>query len=190
MHLPGLSTKAARRPWLFAAACAGLAEIQAWHAGATGQRPGLWLLLGLSTLAFVWFWRQQRLGSYDPVRSAPGQPDHFSESAEGIDPALAAIREIWMQEGVPRIVVDATHEGVLVPGQVRDRWGHQLVIDLDPRYPLRLEVSYEGCAVDLSFGGEVSRCVFAWPAIYTVQNRGSGDAVVIEARVPKNVASR
>lgn len=187
MTLPGLSSRVART-WIFAAACATLAEYQAWHNYAAGQRQWLWLFGGLSLLAIAWIWRAQRLGF-----AAPHSDDSFTyetESPTGVDPALAAIREIWMQEAVPRIVVNAKHEGVVVPGHVRDRWGHQLVIDLDPRYPLRLEVTLQGCAVDLSFGGEVSRCTFAWPSIYTVQNRGSGDAVVIEARVPKSVATR
>lgn len=171
--------------WAFAAACAALAEHDVWYHHSGVSRQWLWLMLGLCAFSLAWIWRKGLAQTRTNIitRSDPQE----ARNAGGVDPALAAIREIWMQEGIPRIVVDAKHEGVLVPGHVRDRWGHQLVIDLDPRYPLRLEVSFEGCAVDLSFGGEVSRCVFAWPSIYTVQNRGSGDAVVIEARIPKDI---
>lgn len=164
----------------------------AWQGSAVAPKQWIWLLLGLCTLSAVWFWRESRLAAQTSnlgLLDDEGQGSGASVNPS-VDPALAAIREIWMQEGVPRIVVNAKHQGVRVPAHVRDRWGHQLVIDLDPRYPLRLEVSFEGCAVDLSFNGEVSRCVFAWPSIYTVQNRGSGAAVVIEARIPKDVATR
>lgn len=171
--------------WTFAAASATLAEFEVWYHHSGVGRQWLWLMLGGCVLALAWIWRTGLTQTRTNIITTSDASD--PSGTTGVDPALAAIREIWIQEGIPRIVVDAKHEGVLVPGHVRDRWGHQLVIDLDPRYPLRLEVSYEGCAVDLSFGGEVSRCVFAWPAIYTVQNRGSGDAVVIEARVPKEI---
>lgn len=191
MSLRGLSGRRARRTWSIAAACAALAEYMAWQGSSVAPKPWVWLLLGLCSLSAVWFWRESRLASHSRRDAGvderePGAGDSINPS---VDPALAAIREIWMQEGVPRIVVNAKHEGVRVPAHVRDRWGHQLVIDLDPRYPLRLEVTFEGCAVDLSFSGEVSRCIFAWPSIYTVQNRGSGAAVVIEARIPKDVAT-
>lgn len=183
MRIRRLCTPKASLWWTFAAACATLAETEVWYHHTGVSRQWLWIMLGLCAFALAWIWREGLAERRTCIVTT--SPDN-SEST-GVDPALAAIREIWMQEGIPRIVVDARHEGVLVPGHVRDRWGHQLVIDLDPRYPLRLEVSFEGCAVDLSFGGEVSRCIFAWPSIYTVQNRGSGDAVVIEARVPKEL---
>lgn len=167
-----------------------LAEWSSWHEQSRLTAPLLWLLLGLAAIALVYFWRSIR--GFDPgyygedssARSSPQQSDEI----ESVDPVLAAIREIWMDEGIPRIIVDATHNGVQVPMHVQERWRHQLVIDLDPRYPLRLEVGFGGCSVDLSFGGEVTRCVFAWPSIYTVQDRSTGAAVVIESRVPQAVS--
>lgn len=166
-----------------------LAEWKSWRGQGQVQAPLLWLLLGLTAIALVYFWRSLRgldegyYGEHTPEDPTPGEHDEI----ECVDPVLAAIREIWMDEGVPRIIVDATHSGVRVPSHVQERWRHQLVIDLDPRYPLRLEVGFGGCSVDLSFGGEVSRCVFAWPSIYTVQDRSTGSAVVIESRVPQAV---
>lgn len=190
MSLRGLSSRRVRRSWGFAAALAALAEFHAWQGCSASQRQWLWILLGLCTLTAAWFWREYLVLSTPRGAKAQSHVEDEHTDALHVDPALAAIREIWMSQGVPRIVVDAKHEGVVVPSHVRDRWGHQLIIDLDPRYPLRLEVNYQGCAVDLSFAGEVSRCTFAWPSIYTVQNRSSGEAVVIESRIPKEVATR
>lgn len=76
-----------------------------------------------------------------------------------------AIELIHERGGVPQMLVDTTAEGVIVPEWVRRRWGKELIIDLDPGYPLELLMDDDGVHADLAFQGTLQRCVFPWLSI-------------------------
>lgn len=83
----------------------------------------------------------------------------------------------------PRLMVDATADGVDVPQHVRDRWAEAMPIDLDPAYPLELAMTDDGVDCVLSFGVPYA-CHIPWSAIYVVQDRDSQVGVVIEENLP------
>lgn len=85
-----------------------------------------------------------------------------------------AIDAIFWEGGTPRIQVDATREGVVVPQHVSARWGKKLVLDLDASWPLNLEYDEAGVHVDLAFAGSVMRCLLPYEAIYVVVDRQTG----------------
>lgn len=99
-------------------------------------------------------------------------------------PIQAAIEDVYAAGHTPRLQIDARRNDVEVPDSVRRSWQARLVIDLDPSYPLDLSYDAEGVAVDLAFSGVVSRCRFAWRAIYAVIDRSTGRGIVVEAHLP------
>lgn len=86
----------------------------------------------------------------------------------------------------PRLVIDATREGVELPQWVREKWGESMPIDLDPRYPLELKMDERGLRCCLSFGGPVD-CYFPWESIYLVQDRETALGLVVEENLPPSV---
>jgi len=94
------------------------------------------------------------------------------------------IEQLFAKELCPRLHIDITYDGAVCPDFVVDKWQQQLVIDLDPSYPLDLGFTEVGVEADLSFGGFVSRCVFPWDAIYVVADRDTGRGKVFEDNVP------
>jgi len=103
-------------------------------------------------------------------------------------PIQAAIEDIWDAGHTPRIQVDARRPDVVVPESVKSRWGARLVLDLDASWPLELETSESGLAVDLAFQGVVTRCTLPWESIYVVLDRSTGRGIVIESHMPADGA--
>lgn len=99
-------------------------------------------------------------------------------------PIQVAIEDVYAAGHTPRLQIDARRTDVTVPDFIRRSWQARLVIDLDPSYPLDLQYGETGLEVDLAFQGSVSRCKFAWPAIYAVVDRTTGRAIVIEPHLP------
>ena len=89
----------------------------------------------------------------------------------------------------PRIHVDLTCEGIVCPDFVCEQWKEELVIDLDPSYPLNLAFTEEGIEADLSFGGFVTRCTVPFHSIYMVADRDTGRGFVIDENMPDSVAN-
>ncbi len=100
-------------------------------------------------------------------------------------PIQQAIDDIWKAGHTPRIQVDARRTDVVLPEQVKSRWGARLVLDLDAAWPLNLEYGPRGLEVDLAFQGFVTRCTLPWAAIYVVLDRATGRGMVVEEHVPK-----
>ena len=106
-----------------------------------------------------------------------------------IEIARQFIEVLQSEDQGPRLTIDATCTGVVVPAFVKAEWGESLPIDLDPAYPLELEMSDVGINCSLSFGGSHA-CFFPWESVYVVQERDSGLGIVIESNRPGTVASR
>lgn len=104
-----------------------------------------------------------------------------------IHPARSMVESLHAKGACPRLQVDLTCEGVECPDFVREKWQEQLVIDLDPSYPLDLTFTDVGIEADLSFGGFVSRCIFPYSSIYMVADRETGKGIVIDENVPESV---
>jgi stringent starvation protein B len=97
------------------------------------------------------------------------------------------VESLHAKSACPRLVVDATVEGAVCPDFLRERWQEELIIDLDPSYPLNLEFTTEGIEADLAFEGLVARCVFPYSSIYVVADRETGKGIVIEENMPESV---
>lgn len=93
------------------------------------------------------------------------------------------IEALQAKDQCPRLMIDATVEGVVVPEHVSRQWGQAMPIDLDPGYPLALCIDDRGIACRLSFGGPQD-CYFPWNAIYVVQDRATQIGIVIEENLP------
>ena len=74
-------------------------------------------------------------------------------------PVQQTIESLHAEGACPRLHVNLLAEGAVCPDFVVERWGEELVIDLDPSYPLELEFTELGVEANLSFGGYVTRCV-------------------------------
>ncbi len=98
-----------------------------------------------------------------------------------------AIESLHAKDLCPRLHVDVTHADAVCPDFVRDKWKQQLVIDLDPSYPLDLAFTEAGVEADLSFAGYVTRCMFPWSAIYVVADRDSGRGQVFASNIPASL---
>ena len=99
------------------------------------------------------------------------------------------IELLHAEEQCPRLTVDATHSGVIVPDFVKAEWKEALPIDLDPSFPLELQMDRTGLRCCLSFRGPYE-CFFPWNSIYTIQDRESGLGIVIDANLPKTTPRR
>lgn len=102
-------------------------------------------------------------------------------------PIQDAIKLLQAKSLCPRLHIDVTHADTVCPDFVRDKWKQQLVIDLDPSYPLDLAFTPVGVEADLSFGGYVTRCTFPWAAIYVVADRATGRGQVFASNVPASL---
>lgn len=100
------------------------------------------------------------------------------------------IESIHADGSCPRLQVDLTSDGIVCPDFVCEKWGEELVIDLDPSYPLDLAFTATGVDVDLSFGGYVTRCTFPYAAIYMVADRATGRGILIDENMPESVRRR
>jgi len=100
------------------------------------------------------------------------------------------IESIHADGSCPRLQVDLTCDGIVCPDFVCEKWGEELVIDLDPSYPLDLVFTATGVDVDLSFGGYVTRCTFPYAAIYMVADRATGRGILIDEHMPESVRRR
>lgn len=86
--------------------------------------------------------------------------------------ALKATIELIREKGVtPQLLIDATQPGVVVLDWVKERFGKQLIIDLDITYPLNLVMDEVGVKADLAFARSTVRCTFPWDAIIAVRAR-------------------
>lgn len=74
----------------------------------------------------------------------------------------------------PRLFIDARRKDVEIPSFLRAH-GTQLVIDLDPTFPLDLDLG-ERLSATLAFAGSIHRCAFPWEAIYAVVDGNRGIA--------------
>lgn len=95
-----------------------------------------------------------------------------------------ALNVVWDAGGTPSIIVDATHQDVIVPDFVRARWRDNLCIELNANYPLNMQTDKDGLYVDLAFSGQVSRCTFPWKRVYMLVNSLTSKAIVIPAHTP------
>ena len=101
-------------------------------------------------------------------------------------PIQALLDLIWNAGHTPKIVVDSTHEDVVVPEHLKLQWRECLPIDLCASYPLNLDCSKQGLSVDLAFSGNVCRCTFPWNRIRMVIDRETGEGVALTGEtVPK-----
>lgn len=105
-------------------------------------------------------------------------------------PIQDAIESLQNKSLCPRLHVDVTHADAVCPDFVRDKWQQQLLIDLDPSYPLDLAFTKVGVEADLSFGGHVARCVFPWAAIYVVGDRDTGRGQVFASNIPPSLREK
>jgi stringent starvation protein B len=99
-------------------------------------------------------------------------------------PLAQAIDQLYEVGSIPRLVIDARRNDVVVPDFVRSKWGIELVIDLDPNYPLELAYDEVGVHASLAFSGIVTRCTFAYRSIYRLMDRATGHGVAIPAHEP------
>jgi len=97
------------------------------------------------------------------------------------------IESLHRDGSCPLLQIDLTREGVDCPDFVRAQWGERLTIHLDPSYPLNLDFTATGVAVDLSFGGYVTRCTFPYAAIYLVADRATGEGAFFGDNAPASV---
>nr|WP_172303543.1 ClpXP protease specificity-enhancing factor SspB [Pseudenhygromyxa sp. WMMC2535] len=104
-----------------------------------------------------------------------------------VHPVQSVVESLYAAGRCPRLLVDATCEGVVCPDFIREQWREQLIIDLDASYPLDLTFAEEGIGADLSFGGYMTRCVFPWKAIYVVADRATGRGMVLDQNMPESV---
>jgi stringent starvation protein B len=104
-----------------------------------------------------------------------------------IHPARSMVESLHDKGACPRIHVDLTRKGVVCPDFLREQWKEELVIDLDPTYPLDLSFSDDGLQADLSFGGFVTRCTFPFDSIYVVADRDTGRGIVLDENMPESV---
>ncbi|MBL4686692.1 MAG: hypothetical protein JKY37_18995 [Nannocystaceae bacterium] len=107
-----------------------------------------------------------------------------------IHPARSMVESLHTKGACPRIQVDLTREGVVCPDFVREQWQEELIIDLDPTYPLNLSFTDEGIEADISFDGFVTRCTFPFDAIYVVTDRETHKGIVIQENMPESVRLR
>jgi hypothetical protein len=85
-----------------------------------------------------------------------------SESSDTNRLAVTSLIKRLHEEGrCPRLVVNALHPDVQVPDELKEQWGQVMPIDLDPAYPLELQIDAEGVSCTLSFQ-HIARCVFPW----------------------------
>lgn len=94
-------------------------------------------------------------------------------------PVALAIEHLHQHGTTPRLVIDARRADVSVPEHVRSKWAERLVIDLDPSYPLDLDIDETGVHASLAFAGLVTRCSFGFDAIYVIVERKSGQVVLV-----------
>lgn len=104
-----------------------------------------------------------------------------------VHPVQSVIESLYAAGRCPRLHVNATHASVVCPEEIRHQWKERLIIDLDSSYPLDLTFGQTGLAANLSFGGLVTRCSFAWEAIYVVMDRATGRGIVLDRHVPESV---
>lgn len=104
-----------------------------------------------------------------------------------VHPVRKAIEQLQGQGACPRIQVNLRAEGVVCPDFLVEKWGEELIIDLDPSYPLDLEFTDDAVSADLAFGGFVSRCTFTFDSIYAVADRETGRGFAFEQNMPESV---
>lgn len=102
-------------------------------------------------------------------------------------PVQRIITSLYAAKRCPRLHINAIHPGVECPDFVRKQWREKLVIDLDANYPLNLAYEKNSVAVDLSFGGHVSRCMFPWKSIYAISDRATGRGMMFETNLPDHL---
>ena len=108
-------------------------------------------------------------------------PDH---------PIGRRIHELLRRGSCARIFVDALREGVDVPDHVRESWGHELPLDLDPSWPLALAYDEEALYADLSFQTLLVRCRLPYRAIWGVIDPGTHLGAFFEENIPPEVEAR
>lgn len=91
-----------------------------------------------------------------------------------------SLAKLMDQNRLVRLVVDATQLGVAVPQHVKAQFGEELVIDLDPAYPLHTEFTDSAVLVDLAFSGVVMRCEFPYLHIRLVIDVATQQGFVFE----------
>ncbi len=58
------------------------------------------------------------------------------------------------------------------------------MIDLPLAHPLGLEFDANAVSADLTFDGDLIRCVFPYASVYIVADRDTGEGIVIDENVP------
>lgn len=103
-------------------------------------------------------------------------------------PVADLIRKITGSGNCPRLFVNARADDVSVPEPVREEWGHRLILDLDPRWPLHLTFDAEALEADLCLKGALVRCRIPYRAIWGVIDRDTQKGAFFREHQPKEVA--
>lgn len=103
-----------------------------------------------------------------------------------MDP-IAKMLDMLRQQGVPRVCINATHNGVEIPEFVRALHGESLKIDLHPDYPLNMDLDEDALRVDLAFQGTVYRCTFPWSSIWGLHELGTTRTTVFPSQMPESI---
>jgi stringent starvation protein B len=99
-------------------------------------------------------------------------------------PIQRMIEKMHKEGACPRLSVNLTAQGVSCPDFIAEQWKEELIVDLDPSWPLNLAFESDRIAVDLAFDGYVERCLLPFASIYIVANRSTGEGIVIEENMP------
>ncbi len=94
-------------------------------------------------------------------------------------PLKSLLDRIWNEGHTPRLIINATHEDVLIPEWLRAQHKERLVLDLQADYPMNIEFNLEKLSADLAFSGSVVRCTVPWKRIIAVFDRDTGHGVRI-----------
>lgn len=103
---------------------------------------------------------------------------------EKVHPMKQILDNIWNAGHTPKLLIDATHDDVVFPDYVKDRWGNKMPIDLDAQNPLNIVFDEVGIHADLAFDGHVARCTMPWKRIYAVIDRDTGKGLFISEHAP------
>jgi hypothetical protein len=77
-----------------------------------------------------------------------------------------------------------------IPQHVRERWGRELVLDLDPGWPIGLDFDDSALYADLGFQGLLVRCRIPYRAVWGVLDRATQAGTLIPSQMPESFRSR
>ncbi len=93
--------------------------------------------------------------------------------------AKASVVMQWLPDGLVRVHIDATREGVVVPREFRKKenlileWGFNL-----PKQIVDMKIDQEAISGTLSFSDGFVFCIVPWHAVFAVTSPSLGEAKV------------